>query len=105
VTDNVSQNPVVDADGGLLIPSVPDATSAQETPGEVMRLRRHGDRPSERTGYVGDHTDKLSRIAPIRHNEDERPRREDREYGQTIFTRPLLSLPRFLISGRKRQDG
>jgi hypothetical protein len=36
---------------------------------------------------VGDHTDKLSRIRPIVHDEDERQTREDRDYGQTFFTR------------------
>lgn len=66
-----------------------------------MMLRR---RPDEKpTGYVGDHADKLSRIPPLPHDEDERPRREDREYGQTIFTRSPVPLPRFLRGGRKRQ--
>jgi hypothetical protein len=65
-----------------------------------MKLRRP---PRENpTGYVGDH-DKLSRVRPLAHDEDERPRREDRAYGQTIFTRPPVPLPRFLRGGRKRQ--
>jgi hypothetical protein len=64
-----------------------------------MKLRR---RPDEKSpGYVGDHADKLSRIPPLPHDEDERPRREDREYGQTIFTRPPVPLPHFL---RGRQE-
>ena len=51
---------------------------------------------------VGDHADKLSQIRPIAHDEDgERPSREDRDYGQTIFTRSPVPLPRFL-RGRKR---
>jgi hypothetical protein len=66
-----------------------------------MNLRRPPD--EKPTGYVGDHADKLSRIRPVAHDEDERPRREDREYGQTIFTRPPVPLPRFLKGGRKRQ--
>jgi len=48
-----------------------------------MKLRRQPDEKS--SGYVGDHADKLSRIPPLSHDEDERPRREDREYGQTIW--------------------
>jgi hypothetical protein len=68
-----------------------------------MKLRR---RPDEKpTGYVGDHADKLSRIPGLPHDEDERPSCEDREYGQTIFTRLPVPLPRFLRGGKKRQDG
>jgi hypothetical protein len=59
-----------------------------------MKLRRSRDqRPP---GYVGDHADKLSRIRPLAHDDDERPRGEDREYGRTIFNRPPVPLPRFL---------
>jgi hypothetical protein len=39
-----------------------------------MKLRRRADQ--KRTGYVGDHADKLSRIRPLPHDEDERPRRD-----------------------------
>ncbi len=67
-----------------------------------MKLRRA--RNEGPTGYVGDHADKLSGIQPLAHDEDERPRREDRGYGQTIFTRPPARLPRFL-GGRRKQDG
>jgi hypothetical protein len=68
-----------------------------------MKLRRRADQTP--TGYVGDHADKLSRIRPLPHDEDERPRGEDRDYGQTIFTRPPVPLPRFLRGRRKRQGG
>jgi hypothetical protein len=54
------------------------------------------------TGYVGDHADKLHRIRPLPHDEDERPSREDKDYGRTIFTRPPVPLPRFL-RGRKNR--
>jgi hypothetical protein len=70
-----------------------------------MRLRRHSDdRTSERSGYIGDHADKLSRIAPLPHDEDERPRREDMHYGSTIFSRPWWAetLPRFLRGGKRK---
>jgi hypothetical protein len=66
-----------------------------------MKLRRPSD--EKPTGDVGDRADKLSGIRPLAHDVDERPRREDREYGQTIFTRPPVPLPRFLKGGRKRQ--
>ena len=32
--------------------------------------------------------------------DDERPTREDRGYGETIFTRPPVDLPRFLTGRR-----
>jgi hypothetical protein len=55
----------------------------------------------EPTGYVGDHSDKLGRVRALPHDEDERPSREDRDYGSTIFTRPTVPLPRWL-RGKKR---
>ena len=57
------------------------------------------------TGYVGDHADKLSRIRPLAHDEDERPRREDMTYGETIFNRAVVPLPRFLRGRRKKAGG
>ena len=48
-----------------------------------MKLRRS--RIEKPTGYVGDYADKLSRIRPLDHDEDERPRREDLTYGETIL--------------------
>lgn len=53
-------------------------------------------------GLVGDHADKLSRIRPIVADDDERPSREDRDYGQTIFTRGTVPLPRFLTGKKKK---
>ena len=68
-----------------------------------MRFRRSPtDSP---TGYVGDHADKLSRIRPLEHDEDERPRREDLAYGETIFNRAPVPLPRFLRGRRKKSGG
>lgn len=43
---------------------------------------------------------RLGGVQPLTHD-DERPRREDMSYGQTIFTRPPVPLPRWL-RGRKR---
>ena len=68
-----------------------------------MKHRRS--RPQEPTGYVGDHADKLSRIRPLEHDEDERPRREDLTYGETIFNRAPVPLPRFLRGRRKKTGG
>ena len=104
VTDNVSQNPVVDVDGGLLTPSVPDATVGPRDTEGSHEAAQHGDRPSEGTGYVGDHADKLSRIAPMPQDEDERSRREDMQSGRTVFNSPWWAeaLPRFLRGGTKR---
>jgi hypothetical protein len=44
---------------------------------------------------------RLDGIRPLAHDEDERPSREDRSYGETIFTRGVVPLPRFL-RGRRR---
>jgi hypothetical protein len=39
-------------------------------------------------------------------DEDARPTREDRQYGQTIFTRPPVKVPKLLRSRRERErDG
>jgi hypothetical protein len=67
-----------------------------------MRLRRSDDRGTPRpSGYVGDHADKLGRVRSMPHDEDDRPSREDRTYGETIFTRPAVPLPRFLRGGKR----
>ena len=65
-----------------------------------MKLRRS--RNESPAGYVGDHADKLSRIRPLDHDEDERPRREDMAYGETIFNRAPVPLPRFLTRRSKK---
>jgi hypothetical protein len=43
---------------------------------------------------------RLGGIRGLPHDDDERPSREDADYGQTIFTREPIPLPRWL-SGRK----
>ena len=48
-------------------------------------------------------TDKLAGMAPIGLGYDEDRSREDRQYGETIFTRRFSSLPRWLV-GRKHRD-
>jgi hypothetical protein len=47
---------------------------------------------------------KLAGMAPIGLHYDERRSREDRRYGETILTRRMSSLPRWLV-GRKHRDG
>jgi hypothetical protein len=51
---------------------------------------------------VSEQADKLSHVQRMVHDEDERPSREDMDYGNTIFTRPAVPLPRFLRGGKKR---
>jgi hypothetical protein len=68
-----------------------------------MYLRRS--RTERPIGYVGDHADKLRRTRPLAHDEEERPRREDRTYGETIFNRAAVPLPRFLTGRRKKSAG
>jgi hypothetical protein len=46
---------------------------------------------------------KLAGMAPIGLDYDEARSREDRQYGETVFTRRLTSLPRWLV-GRKHRD-
>jgi hypothetical protein len=67
----------------------------------VMGLRRRSaERSSHKSVPAIDRDNKLSHVRPIAHDEDERPNREDMDYGSTIFTRPV-PLPRFLRGGKK----
>ena len=54
---------------------------------------------------MGDHADKLSRVPPLRHDGDERPRREDRDYGSNLFDGSWWKdvRPRFLGGPGKRR--
>lgn len=63
-----------------------------------MGLRR---RSAQGSSHESDRDDKLSHVRPIAHDEDERPNREDMDYGSTMFTRPPVPLPRFLRGGKK----
>ena len=44
---------------------------------------------------------RLSGVRPLVHDEDERQSAQDRDYGQTIFTRGTVPLPRFLRGKKK----
>ena len=46
--------------------------------------------------------DRFAGVRALAHDEDERPSREDRSYGETIFTRPTVPLPRILRGRRRR---
>jgi hypothetical protein len=63
--------------------------------------RPGGDRRTHPPGEPGEHAAKLSGMRPLAHDDDERPSREDRDYGSTIFTRPAVPLPRFLRGARR----
>ena len=63
-----------------------------------MKRRKH----EPPTVYVGDHTDRLTRIPSRIHDEDERPSREDlRPQVSQLFKLPT-DLPRFLRPKRFR---
>jgi hypothetical protein len=70
-----------------------------------MRLRKNDRAPEPATGYVGDHADKLSRVRPIAHDEDERQSAADRD----TYHSPLKSLfepvdyPRWLKPRKSKQ--
>jgi hypothetical protein len=55
---------------------------------------------SKPTPPAAETASRLSGIRGLPHDEDERPSRDDAGYGQTIFTREPVPLPRWL-SGRK----
>ncbi len=67
-----------------------------------MKLRRNQAPDATPTVYVGDHIDKLSRVAAIAHDEDEAQSREDKLYGEPMLERVLVPLPR-LFRGKPRQ--
>jgi hypothetical protein len=67
----------------------------------ALSLRRRRE-PAAPTVYVGDHTDRLSRIPAHAHDEDERPTREDLQPQVSQLFRIPVPLPRFLRSRRGR---
>ena len=46
---------------------------------------------------------RLSGVRAVAHDDDERPSREDRRYGENIFNRATVPLPRFLVPRHKRR--
>jgi hypothetical protein len=45
---------------------------------------------------------RLTGVRSVAHDDEERPSREDMTYGETIFNRAAVPLPRFLHPRRKR---
>lgn len=65
-------------------------------------LPRSDDAAADQPDAAPQSDGRLGGVQPLTHDDDdERPRREDMSYGQTIFTRPPVPLPRWL-RGRKR---
>ena len=58
-------------------------------------------RPKPATPSTPQASGRLDGVRALAHDEDERPSREDRTYGETIFNRSVVPLPRFL-RGRRR---
>jgi hypothetical protein len=56
-----------------------------------------------RTVYVGSHEDKLSRLAPLHADPDERPTREDLQGHRSPFDIPV-PVPRFLRRRARRKQ-
>ena len=67
------------------------------------REKPRGDRAGHPTGDASERADKLGGLRPLAHDEDERPSREGRDYGSTIFTRSSVPLPRFLRGGKEKR--
>ena len=68
-----------------------------------MKLRWPSAEKPPPTVYVGDHIDKLSRVAAIRHDEDEAQSREDKLYGEPFIGRLLDPVPMPFRRGRPRR--
>lgn len=67
-----------------------------------MRLRRSSaGANADRTARSVGGESKLGGVPPLSLDDDERPRREDLSYGETIFNRGAVPLPRWL-TGRRR---
>ena len=58
--------------------------------------------PFSQTSPAATVPSRFAGIRPLAHDPDERQSREDRDYGQTIFTRRFTELPAFLIGRAKR---
>jgi len=67
-----------------------------------MKLRWPRAEDTPPTVYVGDHIDKLSRVAAIRHDDDEAQSREDKLYGEPLLERVLVGPPKLFGRGKPR---
>ena len=66
-----------------------------------MKLRRPRAEATPPTVYVGDHIDRLSRVAAIAHDDDEAQSREDKLYGEPMLER-VIPLPKLFRRGKPR---
>jgi hypothetical protein len=68
----------------------------------MKKLHRHVEgEPSAPTPPAG----RLGGVRPMSHDDDERQSGADLNYGQTIFTRPPVPLPRLLRGGKRKPKG
>ena len=58
--------------------------------------------PSAESQPQPDPGSRLGGVRALAHDDDERPSREDRTYGETIFTRPPVPLPKVLRRRRRK---
>ena len=82
----------------MVVESLPGLT----IPGGTHMRRLWPKTKPSRTVYVGSHEDKLSRIAPLHADVDERPRREDLQGHGSPFDIPV-PVPRILQPRRDRK--
>ena len=69
----------------------------------VLRRSKDG-QETHSTGDAEERDERLGRIPPMAHDDDDRPSREDMDYGQTIFTRRPVPLPRWLRGGKGKSN-
>jgi hypothetical protein len=68
-------------------------------------LRRPKDAATTQQPGSAEHDeDRLTGVRPLQHDDEERPSREDMTYGETIFTRPPVPLPRWLRGSKRNAD-
>ena len=64
-------------------------------------MRKRTESPAESLPQPGPES-RLGGVRALAHDDDERPSREDRSYGETIFTRPPVPLPKVLRRRRRK---
>ena len=67
-----------------------------------MKKPRHRD-PTDAPAAPPAPEDRFGGMRPLAIDDDERPSREDKAYGETIFNRATVPLPGFLTGRKKRR--
>jgi hypothetical protein len=67
-----------------------------------MRMFHHS-KPAAAPPPAAPAASRLGGVRPMAHDDDERPSAQDRGYGETIFTREPVPLPRVLTGRKKRK--